>query len=280
MKTLVLAGLLGATSAMTADALAVPLKVGEQMLQIPLPPETDTTLSESQPELLQVSQAYLGENHLIEMYARQAEVAHMQEDGLQIYCQLQVHRRLEHKSVALGEFAQQQAEIEKGLTLALSGDGLATTLRETQDKGNSELQRTSGSNASLAFDKPRYHGVYAREPWGLFYSMEVPVTLQAKGKATSTLQAAAGAFVDAGGKLISLNCYRELREAQDMDRVRAQTRAWGDAVSAANPAPRGESHALGGADWGKIMRQALVGGALSGIIGLVAALVLWLRQRR
>jgi hypothetical protein len=261
--------------------LSAPIQVGGQTLEIPFPPDTDVALSEREPQFLTVAQAYIGNNRLLEIYAAQAEAARMQ-DGLSHYCQLQVNRQLEDKTVALEEFGRQQPEIEKGMAKVLGGDEFDSKVREAEASGNRQLQQSTGSDAHMTIDKPRYHGIYAREPWGLFFSMEVPVNMHSDGASTASVQAAATGLVDAGGKILSLNCYREQRDAQDLQRVRAQARTWAQAVSAANPAPAGDSHAFGGLDLQRLFdwRKAVPAIVVSGIIGLIAAIVAARRKRR
>jgi hypothetical protein len=220
----------GALWGLTRFALAAPIMVGGQALEIPFPPDTDAALSSSQPNVFRLMQSYVADSQLIEVFAAASNLAHLKEGGLAINCQLQLTQRYANKVVSLAEFARRSDEIERGISTALGGSAdFDTQVHEAETAGNRELKRVTGRDTSVKSERPRYHGVFAREPWGFFYSMELPMQVRRGDTTSSALRAVASGFVDAGGKLVSLSCNRRLNEAQDLERTRVQTRAWAQA---------------------------------------------------
>lgn len=267
--------------ALAGSAHAEPLAFGARTLEVPAP-EGFVGASRDVPQFVAISQAYLpASNRLVEVYISPDDLAAftgLREPTLARYFQLQAARNMEGRAISAEGFEQARGIMEAELEKALSDTSAMT--RELTEKGNAQLQETTGSQAKLSFGGIRYLGVTRREPWGLFFALESNVAVtgdpggQQGGKVVS-----AGALVLVNHQL--LNLYAYANDAPDAGAwTQGAVNAWADAVRAANPddpaVAREAVDLAGNTDlfrWG-----GMIGGAVAGL--LVAFAILAVRRMK
>jgi hypothetical protein len=132
------------------------------------------------------------------------------------------------------------------------------------------------SDPKVALSGIEYLGVYRREPWGLFFSIKSGLSA---GDGTNQTLVCGGALVLINYQLMFLYAYSQYHDDSDRHWAEQATSAWADAVRAANPNdPKvgATAQSLSGLGSG-VLRTALIGAIIGGLIGLVASV---LRKRQ
>jgi len=263
----------GTLFAVATSALADARQFGPRTLDIPAPADFQPLAAVS-PRYIQAAQAYLpATNRLVEAYASAEDASALAQGKatpLARYFQLQAPRKADGIAVSEQDFLDASKEIEGGLEQTLK-DSKALTTQLTQ-QGNAEVKRMTATDPKIALSGVNYLGVYRREPWGLFFTIKSGVS----GAGTSQTLVCGGALVLVNYQLLFLYSYSQYHDEDDRRWVEQATSSWADAVRAANPndpaIAKTASHGSGG-----VMRNALIGALIGGLIGLVASV---LRKRK
>lgn len=267
--------LAGSLLVLASAALADSRQFGSRTLNIPNP-EGFEPLAAVSPRYIQAAQAYLpATNRLVDAYASAADAQLLgqgQPTALARYFQLQAPRKADGLAVSEKEFTDASKEIESGLEQTLKNSQELTS--QLTQQGNAEIKRMTTTDPKVALSGVNYLGAYRREPWGLFFTIKSGVSA---ADGTNQVLVCGGALVLVNYQLLFLYSYSQFHDESDRQWVEQATSAWADAVRAANPNDAAVAATVSGGSGGGVMRNALIGAIIGGLIGLVASV---LRKRK
>jgi hypothetical protein len=261
-----------AVSLMATCVHAESVQLGSRSLNIPNP-EGFEPLATVAPHYIQAAQAYLpAGNRLVEAYATPADASALAQGRPTAptrYFQLQAPRKAEGVAVSAEEFADARKEVEDGLAQTLKdSEQLATELTQ---QGNAEVKRLTASDPKIALSGIGYLGAYRREPWGLFFTIKSGLTA---ADGTNQIMVCGGALVLVNYQLLFLYSYSQFHDESDRRWVEQATSAWADAMRTANPDdPKVAATASGHFFGGGVLRTALIGAIIGGLVGLIGTLL-------
>jgi len=257
-------------------ASAAVLQFGTRSLQVP-DPDGYAPLSGVAPRYISAAQAYLpSTNRLVEAYATPDQAKELEQGRpavLTRYFQLQAPRRAEGTIVSETEFSEASKEIEGELEKTMrNSKELADKLTE---QGNAEMKRMTTTDPKIALNGTEYLGAFRREPWGLFFTIRSGVS--AADGSHQTL-ACGGALVLVNYQLLFMYAYAQYHDESDRRWVEQAVSSWADATRAANPNdPALGAKASRGFFGGGVLRTALIGALIGGLVGLIGSV---LRKRK
>jgi hypothetical protein len=218
-------------------AQAEPVAFGERTLEVPAPQGFEP-VAQDIPAYIRISEGYLPPtNRLVEAYLSRADKAALmagERRDLQRYFQLQTLRSIDGKPVSAADFGgalgAMEAQIE-ALVPKMAREGAKLV-----EQGNKTLNETTGSQAEVSMGGPTYHGIFRREPWGLFFTASMPISLSEGGTTVTARMVGATALVLVDQQLMYLYAFADESEPGAREWAERSLSAWADAVRAGNPA--------------------------------------------
>ena len=212
---------------------AAPAQFGARTLEIPAPAGF-VPIREDVPAYFDFSQAYLpATNRLVEAFVLPESKAAMlagEQRPLPRYFQLQVPRMADGVQVSASDLAaamgMMEAEIQK--QMATIDDEAA----KLSAQGNEAM--AARTQQQLQIGGVRMLGVYRREPWGLFFTTRINVTVENGGQSQTIPLVAANALVLVDHQLMYLYAYAQASQPDARATVEAGASAWADALRDAN----------------------------------------------
>ena len=263
------------------------LTFGKRTLSVPRPTGFIPG-SEVAPQLMPILQSYLpSTNRLVEAFVDAKNIKALVKGSastLDPYFQLQVLRSLEGVVVSSADFAAQAKTTEAQIELQMKT--VEADVAEAIATGNAEATKATGSDFAVGFSDSRYLGVFRREPWGTFFSMQARIETTIDGKAEHMLVGTSGVIALINHQVLLLYSNRQIRSDADLQWTRDSLSRWADRVRAANPdAPGLEVQAKllpRGVDWTRLYPlagAAVVFLVLSAMGALIAFVVVSNRRR-
>ena len=270
-----------ATLALAATpAHAEPTKFGARTLEIPAPAGF-VPVSKDVPGYMAFSQAYLpASNRLVEVYGPPASKAAMmagEEQRLPRYFQLQVLRSVEGQPVSATDFAAATGQMEAEINAQMARADEAAARLSTQ--GNDAMR--DQTQAEVTIGGVQFHGVYRREPWGLFFTTSTQLSVEEGGRTETVPMIGANALVLVDHQLMYLYAFANANEPDARAVAEKSASAWADAVRAANPDdPEVAARAQPMPTPSSIPPWLVRGAVFGGVFGLIVFLVGWMQRRR
>lgn len=264
----------------TTPARADAYRFGARTLEIPLPAGFEP-VGKDVPGYITFSQAYLPEtNRLVEVFVPPASKAVLmagKQQRIPRYFQLQTLRSVDGTALSASDFTAGMAGIEEGLNAQM--ETLDEKAAELAEQGNDAMSGQTGKE--LAIGGTQFHGIYRREPWGLFFTASLQVTIEDGGHTEAVRMYGGNALVLVNHQLLYLYSYADAADPDARAAVEASASAWADAIRAANPddasvAATARPMSAAGTSGSGLLRGVLVGAT----IGAVLFLIGWLLRRR
>jgi hypothetical protein len=231
-RACLVASLVLATTAVHAD----PETFGTRTVEIPAP-QGFAPIRDEVPAYFQLLESFIPpSNRLVETYVLPEDKAGMLAGvprNLERYFQMQTLRSIDGTALSPDEFTGAMGEIERAVVATVPTLEAAT--KDLTAKGNQALQDASGTDAEVSIGGPTYHGVFRREPWGLFFSLSMPVTLNNAGTQETHRVVSSTAVMLADHQLVYLYAYADAKDPDARAWAEKNLSAWADAVRAANP---------------------------------------------
>jgi len=266
--------------AFAAPASADPYAFGKRTLEIPAPPGY-VAVGKDVPGYMAFSQAYLPEtNRLVEVFVPPASKAALlagTQQRIPRYFQVQVLRSLDGTPLSAGDFAAGMDEVEEGLNAQMAT--LDEKAAELSEQGNDAMG--GQTKTELAIGGTQFHGITRREPWGLFFTASLQVTIEQGGRTEVVRLYGGNAIVLVNHQLLYLYSYADAADADARAVAEASASAWADAIRAANPDDASVATMAVPMTANRRTGSGLVRGALMGAsIAVAILLVGWLLSRR
>jgi hypothetical protein len=250
---------------------------GERRLKVPAPEDFEPATVVA-PNLMPILASYLpATNRLAETFVDRANVdalAAGTAPALDPYLQLQVLRNVDGVVLSSKDFAAQSSEFERQIEAAMPG--LEDEVSRLTESGNAKLADETGVDPQIGFGGSRYLGVFRREPWGLFYSMQAKVTSDRDGIRQEMPVTTSGAVVMINHQMMFLYANRYSDSDEGLVWTRDAVVRWAEDLRRVNPDdPALEPQARplrNGIDWGQALRTGLITAAIAATVALLIGL--------
>lgn len=185
---------------------------------------------------------------------------------------IQIVRSIENREIGEKTFADVREEARRGLEAMRAN--LDAEVKKLVASGNLKLSKEAGAEVALSISDTAMLGFFDEAPSSLGFTMGMKIAAKSDGNTPPQRRLAAAVMTPVNGRLLNLYAYADYDSEADRQWAEKAVTAWRDAIRDANPKVQGPSG--GGFDFSRILRSALIGGAIGGAIGLVR----WLSKRK
>ena len=262
-------GLLPLVAFGAADGKITSINVGNAEISVPVPPgfapvtkEMKLTYQLQQQFVAPMNQLFLG-------FIAEGEVGTAMTDelpSLNRTCTIQALKQLVGQTVTKSQFAELKKELKSQNEKLISK--MEKEIPGAMKKINDGITKEFGVNVGLELGKMVPLPVHEETERTMASSMYVKYEMGKQlAKATSFVGVVTATYAHVKGKLLFLYCNGQ---EQDLQWSRTTSKAWADALIAANPGGvESNRRETSGGFGSRVLRYALVGAIAGGIFGLI-----------